>query len=62
MAWALTLVAFGDLAGRVFFLVFSKWIKIESQVIYLFGMLITVLSRIGEFQIFLVNYFILTTE
>ncbi|XP_022821636.1 monocarboxylate transporter 6-like isoform X1 [Spodoptera litura] len=48
VAMAITLYGFGDLATRVLFTVVSKWMyKLGIQNIYVFGVAIAALSRIG---------------
>ncbi|XP_045508634.1 monocarboxylate transporter 13-like [Colias croceus] len=48
MAWAFSLIALGDLLMRIFLILLNKWLnKLGSSKMYIAGMIVTVLARLG---------------
>lgn len=46
--WALALIGFGDIAGRIFLIFSSSWLKrLGSHLIYVAGLLIAILTKLG---------------
>ncbi|XP_060804229.1 monocarboxylate transporter 9 isoform X2 [Amyelois transitella] len=46
-AFGISMMTFGDLAARLSFIVFSKYIKIENKELHMIGIVIAIIPRIG---------------